>query len=529
MPRTKEEALRLGIKIQPIKHSKKRRAVWHDYTRKGMYLLTIHICTDDEGCCYEGMLLSHIVGDPMAEVGTEAYPHPELTELGRLVDYKIDAISTYPQFRDVEVKARTIMPTHVHLIVEVKCDLPYYTNRKRPYHLGDMVRGFKQGCTSLFKRWMKGERADAILASLPSLPSVNGGELGGVEAAGRKGGGMGDARGKGGGVEAAGDAPRTYTTTPGGKSDITLWEDKYNDRVLIDDKAIRAAYEYVEMNAWYWQMETLYPQLFEHALHLTIAGSDYSAYGCMFLLKRPERRQVFCHRLARRGQLTDDEWQKATASWDNIRAFERHARAHKLGHFDRAWYRSNNPSCTTAIDYTRTEAFRKEMAEHLKACDEMGAVLVSPAVSAGEAAICYAALEQGYPVIKLQKDAITSKAHPVNKDRSYCGKGIMLVLGPWVIEDAARPLTVGKGGGAIGAGGDAIGAGGGAAGAGGLYPPLTEGHRGIPTDTLYTKFHNLNAMTAALCMDGIKMSIDKNTLKECNDAAESNRAAENSK
>lgn len=488
MPRTKEEAMRLGIKILPVKHSMKRRAVWHDYTRKGTYLLTVHICTDDEGRCYEGMLLSHIVGDPMADCGTEAHPHPELTELGQLVDYKIDAICSYRQFLDVEVKARTIMPTHVHLIVEVKHDLPYYTNRKRSYHLGDLVRGFKQGCTGLFKRWMKGESADAILASLPSLPSVNGGESG--------------IGGESGGVEAAGNAPRTYTTTPGGKSDITLWEDKYNDRVLIDDKAIRAAYEYVEQNAWYWQMETLYPQLFEHALHLTIAGSDYSAYGCMFLLKRPERRQVFCHRLARRSQLTEEEWQKATASCETIRAFERHAREQKLGHFDRDWYRSSNPSCTTAIDYTRTEAFRKEMAEHLKACEETEAVLVSPAVSAGEAAICYAALEQGYPVIKLQKSAITSKSHPANKDRAYCGKGIMLVLGPWVIMDASRPLTDGKSGGAAEEGS-------------GAWPLSMEGRRNIPSDSLYAKFHNLNAMAATLCMDSIKMSIDKNTLKEC--------------
>lgn len=480
--------MRLGIKILPIKHNKKRRAVWHDYTRKGTYLLTIHICTDDEGRCYEGMLLSHIVGDPMADCGTVAYPHPELTELGRLVDYKIDAISSYPQFRDVELKAHTIMPTHVHLIVEVKRTLPYCANRKRPYHLGDLVRGFKQGCTGLFKRWMRGESADSILASLPSLPSVNRGE---------------------------GTQSCTNSTTPGGKSDITLWEDKYNDRVLIDDKAIRAAYEYVEKNAWYWQMETHYPQLFEHALHLTIAGCDYSAYGCMFLLKRPERRQVFCHRLARRGQLTDAEWQKATASWDTIRAFERHARAHKLGHFDRDWYRSNNPSCTTAIDYTRTEAFRKEKGEHLKACEEKGAVLVSPAVSAGEAAICYEALEQGLPVIKLQKEAITAKAHPINKDRAYCGKGIMLVLGPWVIGGSSRPLTDGKGGDADGIGRGMAGIGGGAAGAAGMYPPLTEGKKGIPTDTLYTKFHNLNGMAADLCRENIKMSIDKHSLMNC--------------
>lgn len=84
----------------------------------------------------------------------------------------------------------------------------------------------------------------------------------------------------------------------------------------------------------------------------------------------------------------------------------------------------------------------------------------------------------------------------------------MLVLGPWVIADGARPLTDGKGG-------DAARIGRGAAAAGGMYPPLTEGKRGIPTDSLYAKFHNLNAMAATLCLDSIKMSIDKNTLKEC--------------
>ncbi|MBQ0048902.1 MAG: hypothetical protein KBT12_01485 [Bacteroidales bacterium] len=203
--------------------------------------------------------------------------------------------------------------------------------------------------------------------------------------------------------------------------------------------------------------------------------------------------------------MTAEEWQKATASWDTIRAFEQHAREHKLGHFDRDWYRSNNPSCTTAIDYTRTEAFRKEMAEHLKACEEQGAVLVSPAISAGEAAICYAALEQGLPVIKLQKKAITARSHPTDRDRAYCGKGIMLVLGPWEIVGGARPSTDGKGG--------------------GMRPTLTDGQiacgqiacgqKNIPSDSLYAKFHNLNAMAAALCLDSLKMSVDKKTLSSC--------------
>lgn len=450
MPLTKEEAARLGYKIHPIKHSKKRRAVWHDYSRTGIYLITIHIAMDDDGRCYEGMLLSRIVGDPTVPMGAETYPRPELTDLGRLVDYKIDAISSYPQFKNVEVKARSVMPTHLHLILEVKQNLPYYVARKRNYHLGDLVRGFKQGCTSLFKRWMKGESVDDILAT---LTSVNGRE-----------------------------EVRTYTTTPGGKTDITLWEDKYNDRVLIDEKSIKGGYNYVEQNAWFWQMETMFPHLFQHRLHLTIAGSDYSCYGGLFILYRGERVQVMCHRLARRGMLTAEEWQKATASWDAIRAFENYSRKEKLGHFDRDWYRSNDPECITAVPYTRTEAFRKQKAEILAAC-EQDAVLVSPAISPGEKEILYAALEAGYPCIKLQAKPITEREHPMDKDREYCGRGLLVVLGPWKIKDANNYAS-----------------------------------RFGDAGSKYAQFHNLNDMAAEMCARDVNeenLDVDLVTLEEC--------------
>lgn len=321
MPRTKEEAERLGYKICPIKHSMKRRAVWHDYSRKGVYMITVHIATDEDGRCYEGMLLSRIVGNPMADVQSEDFPHPVLTELGRLVEYKIGAIPSYKQFEYVVVRKQVIMPTHIHLILEVEKDLPYYTARKRSYHLGDLVRGFKQGCTSLFKRWMTGESVDRILSSI--------------------------------------NEQKAYNTTPGGKSDVTLWEDKYNDRVLMDDVAIRKSMEYVEMNAFYWKLETDFPKLFEHELHLTVAGADYSAYGCMFLLKRPKRMQVMCHRLAMKSMLTGEELKRATASWDEIRRLEQQAREQHLGHFDRDWYRCGY-DCKTPVPYTETECFRKE-------------------------------------------------------------------------------------------------------------------------------------------------------------------------
>lgn len=444
MPLTKEEAARLGFKIQPIKHSMKRRAIWHDYSREGVYLITIHIAMDDERRCYNGMLLSSIVGNPMAPRDNVDYPHPVLTDVGRLVDRKIDDISSYPQFANVVIRERVIMPTHIHLIVDVLHELPYYAARKRYYHLGDMVRGFKQGCTSLFKRWLKGESVEEILTS------VNGGE-GCANRAGWEG-----------------KAARAYTTVPGGKSEVTLWENKYNDHVLIGADAISKASDYVAKNAFYWKLKMDYPNLFQHRVRISVAGCDYSAYGCMFLLNRPDRRQVMCHRLAYKSMLTEEELKKWAEDANTRLQLEQYAVENRMGRFDRDWWRVNY-DCKTPVPYTMTQAFKLQKESLLAACEEHDAVLVSPAISAGEKDIFYTALERGYACIKLQKTVIPKGGHPINKDRDYCGKAQLLVLGAWEI--------------------------------------------GF-NDSLYTKFHNLNEMAAAMCghLDGL--TISKESLKD---------------
>lgn len=444
MPLTKEEAARLGFKIQPIKHSMKRRAIWHDYSREGVYLITIHIAMDDERRCYNGMLLSSIVGNPMAPRDSVDYPHPVLTDVGRLVEKKIDDISSYPQFANVVIRERVIMPTHIHLIVDVLHELPYYAARKRYYHLGDMVRGFKQGCTSLFKRWLKGESVEEILTS------VNGGE-GCANRAGWEG-----------------KASRAYTTVPGGKSEVTLWEDKYNDHVLIGADAISKASDYVAKNAFYWKLQMDYPNLFQHRVRISVTGCDYSAYGCMFLLNRPDRRQVMCHRLAYKSMLTEEELKKWAEDANTRLQLEQYAVENRMGRFDRDWWRVNY-DCKTPVPYTMTQAFKLQKESLLAACEEHDAVLVSPAISAGEKDIFYTALERGYACIKLQKAVIPKGGHPINKDRDYCGKAQLLVLGAWEI---------------------------------------------VFNDSLYTKFHNLNEMAAAMCghLDGL--TISKESLKD---------------
>lgn len=474
---TKEECIARGIPWHDIRHRKTRRAFWRDYWRAGEYGITIHLHEMEDGGVERCMLLSEVVGDcnarpmvdehtkeplPMAlgkqadgswmlEVNNPAYPHVALTDLGRLVEAKIRDIGSPLHKREegVSVGVFIVMPTHIHMTITIAQDLPtyLYNGKVRRWTLSDIIRGFEKGCTSWWYRLLEGETADEILAN----PTRR----------------------------------RTSSVRPPldeqGTPAPSLWQDDgFNDIILYNQERKQNWVLYVLQNAYYWKLRIDYPHLFEHRLHLMIAGTDYSAYGYMLLLRRPERVQVFCHRLARRGQLTDEEWQKATASWDTIRAFEKDAREKKLGRFDKDWYRATDPDATTAIDYTRTEAFRKQKADILAKCEQDDAVIVSPAVSAGEQDIFYSALELGYRCIKLVKDVIPEKGHPVSKDRDYCAHGQLLVLGPWEIKDTNNYAS-----------------------------------RFGDADSKYAKFHNLNEMAAEVCKENLSMTIDRKTLEEC--------------
>lgn len=171
------------------------------------------------------------------------------------------------------------------------------------------------------------------------------------------------------------------------------------------------------------------PDLFEHRLHLMVEGTDYSAWGCMFLLRKPDRIQVFCHR------------------------YKMDATEHyRLKDANGEW-----------IPYTSTPEFEQQKAAVLAAVRE-GAVVVSPGVSPGEAAIVEAVLEAGGEVIKLYKDPLTKKSHPRGTDIDHCAQGQMLVLGPWEIPDALQMTA-----------------------------------RFGSADSQYAQFHNLNNLAKLLC------------------------------
>ena len=133
---TREEAIAKGIEVLETKHSMKRRTPWHDYSRKGTYMITLVI---------EGRLplLGNLKGKIDAPNDSVDAPHVEYSELGNtIIRDEICKINKF--YTQVEVWKVCIMPDHIHMIVRVNEDLP--ENK----HLGKVVAGFKSGCNNAY-------------------------------------------------------------------------------------------------------------------------------------------------------------------------------------------------------------------------------------------------------------------------------------------------------------------------------------------------------------------------------------------
>ena len=129
---TREEAISVGMEVHEIRHSMKRRTPWHDYSRKGTYMLTLVV---RERMPLLGMLKGCLEGKDT--------PYVEYSVLGNTIvleeQKKINRY--YPQ---VEVWKLCVMPDHLHMIVRINEDMG------EGKHLGKVVAGFKSGCNNAY-------------------------------------------------------------------------------------------------------------------------------------------------------------------------------------------------------------------------------------------------------------------------------------------------------------------------------------------------------------------------------------------
>ena len=338
----------------------------------GCGLYMVTLCTEGRQA-----LFGHLMGDIRAKRGSADFPHIILSPLGQaILNEELPKIHRiYPQ---IEMWQATVMPDHLHLLLYVAEPLP---NGKK---LGDVIRSFKGGCSRAW--WAMAERAATGTA-----------QQGAGTTAEAKAGTAGEAgRGtalKGAGTTAAAEtkAGAAGVGVPVLSSTVqrpSLFEAGYHDRIIMRPGMLETIKRYMSDNPLRALMRRQLPHLMERCLHLRIGGHDYAAFGALFLLKRAEKEQVFYHRR------------------------------------DKA----------TGLPTEQTDEYKQERERQLAEA-RAGVVLVSPAISKGEQLVINTAIEEGLPVIHLQKEPITRYWKPERRRFEACARGALLILAPWDLDE----------------------------------------------------------------------------------------------
>lgn len=229
-------------KKQEKKPSMKRRCDEHDYTQRGIYMITM---------ATEGRLplFGTLKGNPLATSGDDK-PQVILSVLGeRLKDSWKDIPAHYPE---VSVIKLCVMPDHIHGVLFVK--------EKMPYHLGTIINGFKAGTR-------KAARELGVITATMSPSTKPSSSVKYIEAS-------------------------PQSKTPQG----VLWEPGYNDRILLQEGQLQRMLNYLDDNPRRLLLKHAHPQYFKPLGKLTVAGLEMEAMGNPNLLKNPIKLQVQCSR-----------------------------------------------------------------------------------------------------------------------------------------------------------------------------------------------------------------------------------------
>lgn len=207
-----------------------------------------------------------------------------------------------------------------------------------------------------------------------------------------------------------------------------LFEAGYHDRIIKRPGMLDTIKRYMNDNPLRALMRRQLPHLMERRLHLRIGNHHYAAFGALFLLKRAEKEQVFYHR------------------------------------YDRA----------TGLPTEQTENYRRERERQLAEA-RTGVVLVSPGISKGERFVINTAIDEGLPVIHLQKESIERYWKPERHRFEACARGALLILAPWGLDEEIMRTAFEH--------------------AGTATTPATT----PPSPSDYARFHRLNDLAAEIC------------------------------
>lgn len=341
-----------------------RRSVWHNYWAKGTYMLTLVVAERQP-------LFGSLHGDGFAETGTPEAARVELSALGLAVrDEEIKKIPAY--YPMVEVWKLCVMPDHLHFILRVKEEMPVGK------HLGQVVRGFKTGCS---RAWWRLQDAGLAPCGKPQGTRATQGTRA--------------AKGFGAAPVPGGFPPGSSMGSPSGSpfsafsplaSRPVLFERGYCDKILMRDGQLDNWKRYLDDNPRRLAIKRQCPQFFTVMQQVNVAGQNCQMVGNRFLLDIPEKEAVIVHRA-----YTDHEYQ--------------------------------------------------QLCNHWLAVGEAGGVLVSAAIAPREKLVMREAMNRGYNIILLRENGFPKLYKPTGEAFNVCTQGRLLQISPWDYHMERRTIS----------------------------------------------------------------------------------------
>ncbi len=163
----------------------------------------------------------------------------------------------------LKVLAQKVMPDHVHLVIQVLEPLPQ--------SIGAVVRGFKSGCTKVYK--------EMYMSSGENAAEVHGDSEDGLKR--------------------SADAPVHFARIFAGRGSI--WEQNpayYHERILHAPGQLRRMIDYVKDNPRRLWIKSRNPEFFRLHRRTEAAGLSFTSMGNHFLLDWPDKQVVEMSRSA---------------------------------------------------------------------------------------------------------------------------------------------------------------------------------------------------------------------------------------
>lgn len=326
-----------------------------------------------------------------------------------MVEYELlhSITAHYPM---VEVQDYVIMPDHVHCIMVVKLDI--ISKNGKPTHLGQVISGFKKGCTRRY--W----------------------EITGMTAAGPQGQQSQQPQQRGNPAAAGGcdlrsaGCPQAYVKVPSrlttGKPQ--LFSDGYVDVMPLREGQLETQRAYIRNNPRYRLLRSLN----RSSLQVQRGGIDTALR--LLALKGYLKRECGA------SQFDEEVWASlaprlllhdALSNSDSYgnRQFQHNA------FIDCDSYGNRQLLSRRLLPVVCHRKDLRSFVQQKEAClteARDGAVLVSARISPGEQDIMNAAMAEGFPVINIEDNGMPELYHPSERRMAQCAENKLLIVTPWV-------------------------------------------------------------------------------------------------